>query len=222
MTARRRGARSRRGRPPSARSPTKPTGPPGQRSRRDHRRDRTMSATAPRAPRGTAARLAHDPAVALPMREPDHPVDTTSNLGAPAPSARPVRQVADRGDRHPGHRRDLLPGAPVLGRDRGHEDDRRALRDERLLVRRRLRLFSNIQQVFTYDGGIFVRWIANSVLYSGSARSWPRTSPPRVATPWRSTSSAGASSCSARSSAACSCRDRDGAAAVSCCSRPWA
>jgi len=28
-------------------------------------------------------------------------------------------------------------------------------------------LFSNIQQVFTYDGGIFVRWIANSILYSG-------------------------------------------------------
>lgn len=28
-------------------------------------------------------------------------------------------------------------------------------------------LFSNIQQVFSYDGGIFVRWIANSVLYSG-------------------------------------------------------
>ncbi|WP_250900753.1 carbohydrate ABC transporter permease [Curtobacterium aurantiacum] len=28
-------------------------------------------------------------------------------------------------------------------------------------------LWSNLQQVFTYDGGIFVRWIANSVLYSG-------------------------------------------------------
>ncbi|MFJ7288284.1 carbohydrate ABC transporter permease [Curtobacterium sp. AB451] len=28
-------------------------------------------------------------------------------------------------------------------------------------------LFSNLQQVFTYDGGIFVRWIANSILYSG-------------------------------------------------------
>jgi multiple sugar transport system permease protein len=28
-------------------------------------------------------------------------------------------------------------------------------------------LFSNLQQVFTYDGGIFVRWILNSVLYSG-------------------------------------------------------
>ncbi|PYY43440.1 carbohydrate ABC transporter permease [Curtobacterium sp. MCLR17_043] len=28
-------------------------------------------------------------------------------------------------------------------------------------------LWSNLQQVFTYDGGIFVRWIANSILYSG-------------------------------------------------------
>ena len=28
-------------------------------------------------------------------------------------------------------------------------------------------LFSNIAQVFSYDGGIFVRWIANSILYSG-------------------------------------------------------
>jgi multiple sugar transport system permease protein len=28
-------------------------------------------------------------------------------------------------------------------------------------------LFQNIQQVFTYDGGIFVRWIGNSLLYSG-------------------------------------------------------
>ncbi|MCX2799822.1 carbohydrate ABC transporter permease [Curtobacterium flaccumfaciens] len=28
-------------------------------------------------------------------------------------------------------------------------------------------LWSNLQQVFTYDDGIFVRWIANSILYSG-------------------------------------------------------
>ncbi|ACQ81545.1 binding-protein-dependent transport systems inner membrane component [Beutenbergia cavernae DSM 12333] len=28
-------------------------------------------------------------------------------------------------------------------------------------------LWSNIAQVFTYDGGIFVRWFANSVLYAG-------------------------------------------------------
>ncbi|MFL0360201.1 carbohydrate ABC transporter permease [Curtobacterium flaccumfaciens] len=28
-------------------------------------------------------------------------------------------------------------------------------------------LWSNLQQAFTYDGGIFVRWIANSILYSG-------------------------------------------------------
>ncbi|WP_156463801.1 carbohydrate ABC transporter permease [Curtobacterium sp. Leaf154] len=28
-------------------------------------------------------------------------------------------------------------------------------------------LWNNLQQVFTYDGGIFVRWIANSILYSG-------------------------------------------------------
>src|SRR5579863_9366584 len=28
-------------------------------------------------------------------------------------------------------------------------------------------LFSNLQQLFTYDDGIFVRWLLNTILYAG-------------------------------------------------------
>lgn len=70
--------------------------------------------------------------------------------------------------RLPHDQRDLLPHAAVVARRVLHQEQLQPAELQRVLVPRP-QILENLQRTFTYDGGMFPRWVLNSILYSGAA-----------------------------------------------------
>ena len=79
-------------------------------------------------------------------------------------------------------------------------------------------LWSNIHQVFTYDNGVFVRWLGNTLLYVVAGPAVPRCSPRSPGTGWPSTTSPASASCSPSCSARSRSRPPRSRCRPSCCS----